>query len=197
MTMGEPITITYVQAVKAGACIGSLAEMGSYLYGWHEYGRDKPVPLALVLDVLGFDDCLWALDVVSPHVCRLVATDFAAHVAHLNTDHRVWNAINVARLNAHGLATDAARDAARDAALAAARAGGAARDAALAAARAGGAARDAALGAAWGAALAAAWGAARYSALAAAGYAAQAQQKQHLRNVVSGHTTAGKAARHG
>ena len=42
----------------------------------------------------------------------LLASDFAAHVAHLNTDPRVWAAIKATRDYAHGRIDAAARDAA-------------------------------------------------------------------------------------
>ena len=49
----------------------------------------------------------------------LLSSDFAAHVAHLNTDPRVWAAIKATRDYAHGRIDEVARDAARAAASAA------------------------------------------------------------------------------
>ena len=84
---------------------------------------------------------------------RLLACDYAGHVAHLNTDPRVMACIETARRYAHGEATDAELAAARVAAWAAKAAAGdaawdAAGDAARSTARAAG---DAARSATWAA----------------------------------------------
>jgi hypothetical protein len=135
---------------------------------------------------------VWALtERQTDRVLRRFACDVAegalrsARSAGREPDPRSWAAIEVARRNAVGRATDeelaAARDAAwaawaaRDAAWAAAWAasGDAARDAAWAARDAAWAARDAAWAAAWAASGDAAWAAARAAAWAAARDAAR------------------------
>ncbi len=81
------LTITYRQAVHAGACQESRNRMcDSDIIGgdWGTFGRDTPIPLTAVLDVLGLDDLLWALHATDRSLCQLVASDFAAHV------HWVW-----------------------------------------------------------------------------------------------------------
>ena len=127
---------------------------------------DEPLPLTVVLDSNGLDDCLWCLRVVDGYdrEFRLFAVWCARQVQHLMTDQRSIDALDVAERYANGEATDkelsAAWDAARDAAWAAARS--AAWDAALAVARsAARAAARAALSAARAAAWDAAWDAAR------------------------------------
>lgn len=154
------LTITFHQAMEAGACRESVRRMAEHLGGIDEHGRETPIPLTLVLDVLGLDDALWALHAVDERAARLTASDFAAHVhdvwdaAH-PTDSRPADAIGAVRAWAHGRAPEAERI----------RAAGAA--------RAAWAAWDA--GAAW-----AAW----------AAWAARATEKRwqtrHLRAVVTG-----------
>ena len=126
------ITITYHQAVKAGACHESLDKMcdSDYIGGdWGRFGRETPIPLTTVWDVLGEADMWWALHVVDKTTSRLLSSDFAAHVHRFfdrvrPSDTRPRDAISVARAGA------AAWDAAWDAAGAAAgdAAGDAARD---------------------------------------------------------------------
>ena len=119
---------------------------------------DEPLPLAVILESNGLDDCLWALRCLGPEHndwMRKFARECASDALHL------WVAPQVVRdylSTGDELLRAAARDAARDAARAAA--GAAARDAAWAAAWA--AARDAAWAAAW----TAAWDAARATAWA-------------------------------
>ena len=133
--MTAPLTITYHQAVKAGACRGSLDRMrDSDIIGgdWGTFGRDTPIPLTAVWDVLGEADMWWALWAADKRTSRLLASDFAAHVHRFfdcvrPDDTRPRDAISVAR------AWDAAEAAAWDAAGAAA--GAAAGDAAWDAAR--------------------------------------------------------------
>ena len=108
----------------------------------------------------------------------LLASDFAAHVAHLNTDPRVWAAIKATRDYAHGRIDAAARDAAWAAAWDAAM--DATWDAPWSAARA--AAMDAAGAVAW----AAAWDAAMDAAMDAAGDAEREWQTRHLHAVLTG-----------
>lgn len=163
-------TITFRRARAAEACAKSYRRMARHVGGITRYGADTPLPIATVLDVLGLDDALWALDAAGYHrVLRLWACDCAERAVPIfererPDDRRPREAIRVSRLHAHGLATEAALAAARDAAWAAERS---ARDAAWATARA----------AAWVAAEAAAWDTAQFAAVAAgdaAGYAAEA-----------------------
>jgi hypothetical protein len=114
----------------AGACHESYDRLAAHL--GPDYGLDTPIGLDVVLDVLGLDDCLWALHCVRPEdeaerdrLARAFACDCAERV--LSTfererpdDMRPRAAIAVARRFAAGEATprelDAAGDAAGDAA---------------------------------------------------------------------------------
>ena len=154
---------------------------------------DEPLPLSVILDSNGLNDCLWTFRCVEGHdrEFRLYAVRCARRVQPLMTDPRSLAALDVAERYANGEAASeelaaawaaadaaaraarAAADAARDAAGAAA---GAAAEAAVWAARAAAwaAARDAAWAAARDAAWAAAWAAAGDAAASAAAAAAQA-----------------------
>lgn len=148
--MGAP-TITFRRARAAEACTASYRRMARHVGGIRRFGRDTPLPIATVLDVLGLDDALWALDAAGHHrVLRLWACDCAERALPVFEgehpgDRRPREALRVSRLYARGLATDDALTAAQAAAWAAGRA---ARDA--------WAARDAAY-AAWDAAQASTW----------------------------------------
>ena len=193
------LTITYHEAVKAGACRGSLDLMcASDIIGgdWGRFGRERDIPLTTVLDVLGLDDLLWALRVADRRLCRLVASDFAAHVHWVwaewaPDDDRVSASIRATRRAAEAAeAAEAAVDARAAEAAWAAEAAEAAVDARAAeaawaawAAWAARAAEDA-----WAARAAeAAWAAeaARAEHMRAAG-AARAWQIDHVRAVLSG-----------
>jgi hypothetical protein len=54
--------------------------MARHVGGIDAYGRDTPIHLSLVLDVLGFDDALWALYVADEVRWRHYALDCATHV---------------------------------------------------------------------------------------------------------------------
>ena len=183
------IYTTFALLREHGACESGYRKLAKHLGGINTYGRDKPIPLTVVLDSNGIDDALWCLRATTEpcdKFARLLAVAYARRVQHLVADQRSIAALDVAERYAHGQATAdelaAAGAAARAAAWAAARdaAGDAAWEAALAAARA--AARDAAGDAAGAAARAAAWAAAgdaagdaaRAAAWAAAGDAAWA-----------------------
>lgn len=131
--------------------------------GYH--GDHAPIPLTLVLEAVGIDETLWALQAVLPEeewgsaVTRLLACDYAEHVAHLwfASEGVTWkpaDTIEIARRYAHGNATRnelvAARDAARTAAGVVAAAGSVTQEAADAAAY--DAAQAASKSAAWDAA---------------------------------------------
>lgn len=169
--MGAP-TITFRRARAAGACPGSYRRMARHVGGIRRYGRDTPLPIATVLDVLGWDEALWALDAAGHRrVLRLWACDCAERAVQIFErahpgDRRPREAVRVARLHAHGLATEASLAAARDAAWDAER-DAAERPAAWAAA----------LAAAWVAAGTSTWDTAQFAAIAAgdaAGYATHA-----------------------
>ncbi len=194
------LTITYHEAVKAGACYESLNRMrdSDYIGGdWGRFGRGTPIPLTAVWDVLGEDDMWWALWAVDKTTSRLLASDFAARVhrffdAVRPDDTRPRDAISVARAGeaaeaaAGAAAWDAAGAAAGAAAVAAA--GSAAWSAAVAASWA--ASWDVVRAAAGSAARAASWAAASAAAWAAAGAAAgdieRRWQTAHVRAVLSG-----------
>jgi len=119
---------------------------------------DEPLPLVMILDSNGLDDCIWCLRAVPEHnrEWRLFSVWCARQVQHLMIDQRSLDALDIAERVANGQATDQELDAAWDAA----------RDAALAAA---GAARDAAWDATW----------------AAARTAARTAQEQELRRIIT------------
>lgn len=102
---------------------------------------DEPLPLRYILDTLGVEDAIWALQSIegADREIRLFACDCADRVlpmceAKYPDDTRPRNAIEVARRYANGEATEQELAAAYDAAGAAARlAAGAARAAARAA----------------------------------------------------------------
>lgn len=120
-----PLTITWNQAVAAGACRRGLAAMDAALGGIDNHGRDTPVPLTTILAERGLDDTLWALCAIGAvRVQRLFAVDCAERVLHLSEaacpgDLRPREALRVARLYARGLASHGELDAAHDAAWAA------------------------------------------------------------------------------
>ena len=127
---------------------------------------DEPLPLSVILDSNGLDDCIWTLRCVEGHdrEIRLFAVRCARRVQPLMTDPRSIAALNVAERYANGEATDEELAAARDAAWAAA-----------------GAAAGGAEGAAAGVAAGAAAGVAAWD---AAGDAARAEQAADLRQML-------------
>ena len=146
-----------------------------------DFGMDKPIPIATILESNGQDDALWSLRATiepSDQFTRLLACDFAEHVlpifeAKRPGDMRPRKCIEVARLFAQGKADrDQLLAARRDAAYAAAYVAYAA--AAYAAAYAAAAAAYASAAAASAAAYAAAYA----SAAAAYAAAARATEKQ-------------------
>lgn len=121
-------TITFRQAAEAGACRESVRRMAEHLGGIEAWGRDTPIPITTVLDVLGLEDTIWALEAIgAERTLRLFAADCAEHVlplfeAERPGDRHPHEAVRQARLYAHGLTTPDALAAARAAAGAAARA---------------------------------------------------------------------------
>jgi hypothetical protein len=62
--------------------------MARHLGGITRYGRDTPIPVTTVLDVLGVDDALWALFVVDEVRWRHFALDCATRVLRIFEDVR-------------------------------------------------------------------------------------------------------------
>ena len=141
----------------------TLNAIRKHTYGWEKLlthlgktkADDEPLPLTVVLDSNGLDDCLWCLRAVDGYdrEFRLFAVWCARQVQHLMTNQRSIDALDVAERYANGEATDkdlsaawaawaAARAAARAAALAAVRDASAAWTAYSAAARAARAAQE-------------------------------------------------------
>ena len=132
-------TITLIQIHSRSPCADGWQKLLDHLDKTDP--DDEPLPMTLILDSNGLDDCLWALRCLSPEHeswMRKFARECASDVLHL------WDAPQVVRdylatgeesqrAAAEAAAEAAAWTAARDAAEAAAWA--AARDAARAAAR--------------------------------------------------------------
>lgn len=75
---------------KAGACTGRYKHLAHALGGIPAYGKDTLIPISLVLQKNGLSDALWSLRAVVPEqvverdcAARLLACDYAEHVAHL------------------------------------------------------------------------------------------------------------------
>jgi len=192
------------EAKPLPACKESYRELVGHLGGTRKYGKDTPIPLTYILELLGLNDALWCLRATttnSERLSRLLAGDYAERVLYIYEeafpdDNRPLYAVEVSRRFANGEATKeelAAAGADAFAAWAAARAdaGDARADAfaAWAAAWAAGAAAGDAVVPAWAAASAAAsaaWAAASDDAGAAgadafaAGDAEREWQKQHF-----------------
>jgi len=151
---------TFRKAREAGACVSSYRKFAKAVGGVKKYGLDTPIGLDKILEICGFEDALWCLQITiedCEREIRLFACDCAEHVLPIYEkkfpkDHRPRKAIEVSRRFADGLATreelatavDAAGDAARAAWFASMAAWFAARDAWVA-----GDAVDAARDAAW------------------------------------------------
>jgi hypothetical protein len=168
------LSTTFNRLREAQACTEGYRKLAKYLGSVDVYGADKPIPLAVILESNGVDDCLWCLRATiedSETAARRLAIQFAEQALpifekHVPGDSRPRDAIIAAKRFAAGeieLATLLKAWAA---------AGAAARAAAWAAA--GDAAWAAAGDAAWAAAGAAA-GDAAWAAARAAARAAQAQ----------------------
>ena len=155
MKRGQLYT-TFKMLKKKGACRDRYRYLARNLGGINKYGIDKPIPLALILAINGFNDAIWAFIAVpekqrkkADKILRLFACwcvrntplQDGRKVWDLLTDERSRTAVEVAEQYARGEATDEELEAAWDAAW--------------------DAARDAAWDAAWGAARDAAWDAAR------------------------------------
>jgi hypothetical protein len=157
--MKPEIYTTFALCRKARACEPGYKQLAKILGGVRRYGKDKPIPLASVLESNGLDDALWVLQNAragkdAERIAYLFAADCAARVLEFferayPNDSRPREAIMTARRFARGQATvkelDAAVAAARVAACVAVAAARVAAGAAVAAAA------GAAAGAAWAA----------------------------------------------
>ena len=143
---------TFSKCHEAGACPEGYRKLAKALGGVDKYGKDKPIPLAVIIESNGLADALWTLRcTVEPlEVTEKILLEFACrcaeHVLHFfedkyPDDKRPREAIEAARAYAEGRGS-----AARAAAWAAAEAAWAAAEAAWADAEA-----------AWADAEAAAW----------------------------------------
>jgi hypothetical protein len=148
--MKPEIYTTFALCRKARACEPGYKQLAKILGGVRRYGKDKPIPLASVLESNGLDDALWVLQNAragkdAERIAYLFAADCAARVLEFferayPNDSRPREAIMTARRFARGQATvkelDAAVAAARVAACVAVAAARVAAGAAWAAARA-------------------------------------------------------------
>ena len=118
---------TFRRAKWAGACPEGYEKMAKALGGDKRYGMDTPIPLDKILEVCGFDDALWALQIVIEPVEKEIklACDYASHALPIweeryPDDPRPRQAIEMTRKYINGQATlaevEAARAAAGDAA---------------------------------------------------------------------------------
>jgi hypothetical protein len=131
--MKPEIYTTFALCRKARACEPGYKQLAKILGGVRRYGKDKPIPLASVLESNGLDDALWVLQNAragkdAERIAYLFAADCAARVLEFferayPNDSRPREAIMTARRFARGQATvkelDAAVAAARVAAGAA------------------------------------------------------------------------------
>jgi hypothetical protein len=160
---------TFALLKKAEACTGRYKKLAKSLGGIKSYGKDTPINLLDILEILNVDDCLWCLQATTEScnkIARLMAADFAESVLGIfekefPDDKRPRAAIQAARDFASGKITEKQLAAARNAARAAARAAERAAERSAAWAATWAAARNAAGAATWAAASAATGAAAR------------------------------------
>jgi hypothetical protein len=128
--MKPEVYTTFALCRKARACELGYKQLAKILGGVRRYGKDKPIPLASVLESNGLDDALWVLQNAragkdAERIAYLFAADCAARVLEFferayPNDSRPREAIMTARRFARGQATvkelDAAVAAARVAA---------------------------------------------------------------------------------
>lgn len=128
--MKPEVYTTFALCRKAYACEDGYKQLAKSLGGIRRYGKDKPIPLAMVLESNGLDDALWVLQGAragkdAERIAYLFAADYAARVLKIfereyPNDSRPREAIMTTRRFAHGQATVKELDAARSAAWAAA-----------------------------------------------------------------------------
>jgi len=117
------IHTTFALAKESEACETSYKKFAEHVGGVRKYGKDTPIPLTEILDVLGIDDALWCLRCTiedTEKESRLLACDYAEHVLHIYeqrhpNDKRPRIAIEVSRRYAQGEATRSELNAAGDA----------------------------------------------------------------------------------
>lgn len=105
---------TFAKLHKAGACPPRYKMLAKALGGISKYGRNTPIPLALILETNGLDDALWSIRATvedSSRFTRLLACEFAEHILHLSgenhpQDKRPSQAIETTRRYANGQATE-------------------------------------------------------------------------------------------
>ena len=132
------LTTTFALLREHNACKEGYGKLAKHLGGVTKYGRDMPIPLAVILESNGLDDTIWSLSAVPleqtaerDRIARLFACDCAESVLHIYEaaypgDDRPRTAITTARQYAVGDAVNdqlaaagaAARAAAGDAAIA-------------------------------------------------------------------------------
>jgi hypothetical protein len=160
---------TFKLAHESGACTEGYRKLAKHLGGVDNYGEDKPIPLAVIIESNGLADALWTLRcTVEPlEVTEKILIEFACRCAEhvlvnyeklYPDDKRPREAIEAARAYAEGRGS-AAEAAARAAEAAEAARAAEADEAAWAAAEAAAEAARAAAEAAAEAAGAAAWAA--------------------------------------
>ena len=100
------LTTTFDKLRASNACESGYKKLAITLGGVAAYGRDKDIPLTVILDSNGVDDCLWALRAVDhperDRISRYIACDCADAVLHIHeseapNDNRPRHAIEVAR----------------------------------------------------------------------------------------------------
>jgi len=52
---------TFRKAHEGGACASSYKKYAKHVGGIRKFGKDTPVPITEILDVLGVDDAYWCL----------------------------------------------------------------------------------------------------------------------------------------
>ena len=80
---GTILYTTFRLAHKAKACQESYCKFAQSVGGVEKYGRDTPIPLTKIIEVLGLQDALWCLSVTtvdSSRFTRLLTCEFAGHV---------------------------------------------------------------------------------------------------------------------
>jgi hypothetical protein len=150
---GHPahLVTTFNRLHSADACASGYGKLANFIRDNlgvvpKDFGMDRPIPVALILESNGIDDALWVLrnahcgdgDAERNRFLRLLACDFAEHVLpifekHHSDDNRPRQAIEAARLFEDGKVSYKEMATARAAARAAAYAAYAAADAAYAA----------------------------------------------------------------
>jgi hypothetical protein len=108
------LTTTFALLREHNACKEGYGKLAKHLGGVTKYGRDMPIPLAVILESNGLDDTIWSLSAVPleqtaerDRIARLFACDCAESVLHIYEaaypgDDRPRTAITTARQYAVG-----------------------------------------------------------------------------------------------